>query len=64
MNVEKLTIKAQEALNEALALAQKADHAQVESEHVLLALLQQEGIVPPLIERIGADPAQLIGIHT
>ncbi|MDR3115230.1 MAG: ATP-dependent chaperone ClpB [Treponema sp.] len=61
MNAEKLTIKAQEALNKAFALAQKGDHAQVEPEHVLLALLQQEeGILSPLIERIGADPAQLI----
>jgi ATP-dependent Clp protease ATP-binding subunit ClpB len=61
MNVEKLTIKAQEALNGASAIAQNADHAQVEPEHVLLALLQQEdGIVTPLVERVGVNPAQLI----
>ncbi|MDR1030369.1 MAG: ATP-dependent chaperone ClpB [Treponema sp.] len=60
MNVEKLTIKAQEALNGATTLAQNADHAQVEPEHILLALLQQEeGIVSPLIERVGVNPAQL-----
>ncbi|MDR2619425.1 MAG: ATP-dependent chaperone ClpB [Treponema sp.] len=60
MDYEKLTIKAQEALNEASGIAQKNDHAQVEPEHILLALLrQEEGIVAPIIERIGADSAKL-----
>ncbi|MDR2484426.1 MAG: ATP-dependent chaperone ClpB [Treponema sp.] len=61
MNPEKLTVKAQEAINEASGIAQKADHPQIEIEHLLLALLQQEeGIVCPIIERIGADVAQII----
>jgi ATP-dependent Clp protease ATP-binding subunit ClpB len=56
MDYEKLTIKAQEALNAASGIAQKEDHSQVEIEHLLLALLRQEGgIVLPLIERIGCD---------
>ncbi|MCL2805897.1 MAG: ATP-dependent chaperone ClpB [Treponema sp.] len=56
MNYDKFTIKAQEALSEATVIAQKNDHSQIESEHLLLALLQQEnGIVVPIIERIGAD---------
>jgi len=62
MNYEKFTLKAQEALNEATTLAQKNDHSQIENEHLLLALLQQEnGIVLPIIERIGADVARLTG---
>jgi ATP-dependent Clp protease ATP-binding subunit ClpB len=61
MDYEKLTIKAQEVLQEASAIAQRADHSQVETEHILLALLKQEdGIVPPLIERIGADTNRII----
>jgi len=61
MDYEKLTIKAQEALNEASGIAQKGDHSQVEIEHILLALLRQEdGIVPPIVEKIGADLAALI----
>jgi ATP-dependent Clp protease ATP-binding subunit ClpB len=61
MNYEKLTIKAQEALNEASSIAQKGDHSQIEAEHILLALLRQEdGIVPPIVEKIGADTAKLI----
>ncbi|MDR3247178.1 MAG: ATP-dependent chaperone ClpB [Treponema sp.] len=60
MDYEKLTIKAQEALNDASALAQKGDHSQVETEHLLLALLRQEGgITAPIIKQIGADEAQI-----
>ena len=56
MNYEKFTIKAQEAINEAMAIAQKNDHSQIENEHLLLALLRQEnGIIPPVIKHIGAD---------
>ncbi|MDR2783145.1 MAG: AAA family ATPase, partial [Treponema sp.] len=61
MNYDKLTIKAQDALNEASAIAQKGDHAQIEIEHILLALLTQEGgIAAPIVEKIGANVQQLI----
>ena len=61
MDYEKLTIKAQEALNEASSIAQKGDHSQIEIEHILLAMLRQEGgIVPPIVEKIGGDNARLI----
>jgi ATP-dependent Clp protease ATP-binding subunit ClpB len=60
MDYEKFTIKAQEALNEACSIAQRGDHSQVEVEHVLLALLRQEdGIVPPIVDKIGADSSRL-----
>jgi len=60
MDYDKFTIKAQEALNEAAGIAQKSDHSQIESEHLLLALLRQEnGIVTPIIERIGGDASRL-----
>jgi len=60
MDFDKFTIKAQEALNEASGIAQKSDHSQIESEHLLLALLRQEnGIVTPIIERIGGDATKL-----
>jgi len=61
MDIEKLTIKAQEALNSASSLAQKNDNSQVENEHLLLALLLQEnGAVAPIVEKIGADPEKVI----
>ncbi|MDR1747673.1 MAG: type VI secretion system ATPase TssH, partial [Spirochaetaceae bacterium] len=56
MNYDQYTIKAQDALQQASVAAQQEDHSEVGTEHLLLALLQQEdGIVPPLVERIGAD---------
>ena len=60
MNYEKFTIKAQEAINAASTIAQKEDHSQLDTEHLLLALLRQEdGIVPPIVSRIGGDPSRL-----
>ncbi|MDR0411217.1 MAG: ATP-dependent chaperone ClpB [Treponema sp.] len=61
MNMEKFTIKAQDALNEASGIAQKGDHSQIEIAHILLALLRQEdGIVRPVIEKIGVSPEKII----
>jgi len=61
VDYEKFTIKAQEALDAATKIAQKNDHSQVEVEHLLKALLEQEdGIVRPLIEKVGANPAALL----
>ena len=60
MNYEQFTIKAREALREAGTLAQKNDHSEAGCEHVLLALLAQaDGIVPPLLERIGCAAGRL-----
>jgi ATP-dependent Clp protease ATP-binding subunit ClpB len=60
MDYEKFTIKAQEALNEASAIAQKGDHAQVEVAHILLALLrQEEGISASIIKQVGGDLARI-----
>lgn len=58
MNYEKFTLKAQEAVRDASASAQSHDNPNVEVEHLLYALLtQDEGVVPALLERIGADKA-------
>lgn len=58
MNYEKFTLKAQEAVRDASALAQTHDNPNVEVEHLLYALLtQDEGVVPALLDRIGADKA-------
>lgn len=56
MNYEQFTIKAQEALQNATVIAQQEDHGEIGTDHVLLALLQQkDGLIPPLIERIGVS---------
>ncbi len=60
MRFDKLTIKAQEALQAAQEVAAQRDHQQIEPLHLLAALLQQrEGIVPPLLERLGVRPEVL-----
>ena len=60
MNYEKFTLKAQEAVRDASASAQSHDNPNVEVEHLLYALLtQDEGVVPALLDRIGADKATI-----
>ena len=57
---EKMTIKTQEALSQAVNEANSRNNGSIEPEHLLLALLDQEGgIVKPLLQRIGADTASL-----
>jgi ATP-dependent Clp protease ATP-binding subunit ClpB len=52
-----MTLKAQEALQESQNLAQSYGHAEVRPLHLVLALTRQaEGIVPPILEKLGADP--------
>ena len=61
MKLDKFTVKAQEALQESQAVARKRDHQEILPEHLLAALLaQQDGLVAPILQRIGADPA-LVG---
>ncbi len=53
---EKLTMKSQEALQSAAEMAAGRGHAEIGPEHLLAALLnQQEGIVLPLVQKLGAD---------
>ena len=60
MRLDKLTIKAQEALEAAQGIADEASAGAVEPEHLLKALLDQaEGIVRPILAKVGADPASL-----
>ena len=57
---DKLTIKAQEAVAAAQAMAADRGHAQVEPLHLLSAMLTQgDGIVGPLLDRIGTNRGQL-----
>src|SRR3981081_3110367 len=59
---DKLTLKAQEAVQSAQEIAARHDHQQVEPLHLLAALVeQQDGIVPPLLSRLGIRPETLAG---
>ncbi|PJF47229.1 MAG: ATP-dependent chaperone ClpB [Chloroflexi bacterium] len=60
MNLNQYTEKAQEALLSAQSLAQEYGQQTIEPEHLLLALLQQDGgIVPPIIQAAGANPTRI-----
>lgn len=56
MRLDKYTQKAQAALLEAQSTAETYGHATVDPEHLLAALLAQEGgVVPAVINKIGAE---------
>jgi ATP-dependent Clp protease ATP-binding subunit ClpB len=56
MRFDKLTVKAQEAVVRAQELAQQRNHAEVGALHLLDALLNEEdGVVTPLLQKIGAN---------
>ncbi|MDQ1610423.1 MAG: ATP-dependent Clp protease ATP-binding subunit ClpB [Pyrinomonadaceae bacterium] len=56
MRLERFTLRGQEAIQTAIEQAERNQHQQVEPEHLLVAMLEQpEGIVRPLIGKIGAN---------
>jgi ATP-dependent Clp protease ATP-binding subunit ClpB len=60
MELDRLTIKSQAALQEAHQQASARHHQQIEPEHVLYALLTDpEGVVFPLLHQLGVVPKQL-----
>ncbi len=55
MRFDRFTQKAQEAAMRALEILQHYKHSQVDTEHIFLALVQQQGgTVPQLLEKLGA----------
>ena len=60
---DKLTVKAQEAVAAAQTLAQERGHPELDSLHLLAALVaQREGIVKPMLDKIGVNAGQLTGL--
>jgi ATP-dependent Clp protease ATP-binding subunit ClpB len=60
LRFDKLTVKAQEALQSAQDMASRTGQQQVEPLHLLWALAAQgDGVVPPLLEKLGVSPTQL-----
>ena len=60
MKFDKFTVKAQEAVQAAQSLAVEGSHQAIEPEHLLQALLrQQEGVVGPLLGKLGARTEML-----
>ena len=57
---DKLTVKAQEAVQRAQQLAEDRSHQQLMAAHLLRALLdEKQGVVRPLFQKIGASPDQI-----
>lgn len=60
MDIQRFTVKSQEALQEAQTKAVRYNHLEVDGEHLLLALLEQsEGLVPRLLMRMEVPVDQL-----
>ncbi len=57
MRLDKFTVKAQEAVQAAQSIAERLGHQALEPEHLLSALLEQkDGVVAPLLGKLGARP--------
>jgi ATP-dependent Clp protease ATP-binding subunit ClpB len=58
---DKLTVKSQEAIQRAMEIASQNGNPEVTPAHVLAALLEDhEGIVLPVLEKVGAGPQQIL----
>ena len=56
MRLDKFTLRAQEAIQSAIELAERNQNQQVEPEHLLAAMLEQpEGIVRPILGKLGVN---------
>ncbi|MFM7338963.1 MAG: Clp protease N-terminal domain-containing protein, partial [Bacteroidota bacterium] len=56
MNIQKFTLKSQEALQTAQEIAHGYGNQSIEPVHLLAALIQDaSGIVPPMLMKIGAN---------
>ncbi len=61
MRFDKFTLKAQECIQRAQKAADQYGHQQIEPEHLLRAILdQKEGVIPPLLGKIGANREHLL----
>src|SRR3954453_6271600 len=57
MQADRFTIKSQEALQAAIAVAAARHHTETQPEHLLVALLEQpESVVGPVLRKLGARP--------
>ena len=60
LRFDKFTVKAQEALQAAQEMSARSGQQQVEPTHLLWALVaQQDGVVPPLLDKLGVSPTGL-----
>ena len=60
MQMDRFTTMSQEALQAAIGLAASKHHTEVQPEHLLAVLLEQtEGVIPPVLRKIGSSPEEI-----
>ncbi|WMJ80807.1 ATP-dependent chaperone ClpB [Clostridium sp. MB40-C1] len=66
MNIERMTTKVQQALNDSQLIAVKYNHQQIDVIHLFMALISQEdGLIPNIFGKMGIDLKQLKdSVHT
>jgi len=57
--IDKLTVKAQEAIARAQQIASERSHGTINSLHLLAALLEDDQVVEPVLQKVGARTTQI-----
>ncbi len=61
MQLDKFTLKSQEAIQAAHSLAQGNGNQEIQPEHLLKAILEQpEGVVVPVLKKMGVEPSVIL----
>lgn len=61
MQFDKLTIKSQEAIQAAQQIAQNNSHQEIRTSHLVKAILEQpEGVVVPVLQKMGIEPSMVL----
>ncbi|WP_319550456.1 ATP-dependent chaperone ClpB [Desulfogranum marinum] len=61
MQLDKFTLKSQEAIQNAHNLAQNGGNQEIQPEHLLKAILEQpEGVVVPVLQKMGITPSLIL----
>ena len=62
MQLDKFTLKSQEAIQAAQQLAQTGGNQELQPEHLVKAILEQpEGVVVPVLQKMGVTPSVVLG---
>ena len=60
MRFDRFTERAQEAAQRAAEIIQRYGHNQIDTEHILLALIEQPGgLIPQILEQLNVNPTAL-----
>ena len=63
MRFERFTERAQDAAARAYEILQRYGHNQVDTEHILLALLEQtDGVIPQILEKLNVDVSLIVHV--